>query len=117
MLTTVGLGLGTYVYVFVKGLDFFYDGVGCCTDFFMYPFSGITENSNNTDTLIRVFNQFGWKLCLMDYVIIDIFYCYRQPVYEVDISDVSWDLVKDGMEIGVKLKFNIKKIWNKFFSK
>ena len=118
VLTTVGLSLGAYFYFLDKILgDYFYAGVGCCTDFFMYSVSGITENDNNKDTLIRVFNHFGWKFSLMDYAIIDIFYCYRLPVCETDISDVSWSLVKDGTEIGVKVKFNLKKIWNRFFAK
>lgn len=109
-ITTVGISLNTFYYPFNKGLNFLYIGFGCRTDFLMYSGDDV-PSEHKKDSLIRLSPQIGWKQSIYDYVLIDIYYSYRFSVFSNDLPDFVTDITNNGNGLGVKLKFNLQKIW------
>lgn len=108
---TVGISGSVFFYPFAKGLNFLYFGGGCRTDFLMYD-GGDVPSDHKKDTLIRVFPQIGWKQNLFDWLLIDVYYSYR---FSLDSSsrlpEFVGDITNHGSGFGVKLKFNLSKLW------
>lgn len=113
-ITTVGISLNTFYYPFNKGLNFLYIGFGCRTDFLMYSGDDVPSD-HKKDSLIRLAPQIGWKQSIYDYVLIDIYYSYRFSVFSSDLPDSVADIKSNGNRFGVKLKFNLQKIFKAVF--
>ena len=115
-ITIVGLSLNTFYYPFNKCLNFLYVGFGCRTDFLMYS-GGDVSSDHTKDTLIRIYPQIGWKQSVYDYVLIDIFYSYRFSVSSTNLPEFITDITNNGSGLGIKLKFNLQKIWRAIFKR
>lgn len=113
-ITTVGISLNTFYYPFNKGLNFLYIGFGCRTDFLMYSGDDVPSD-HKKDSLIRLAPQIGWKQSIYDYVLIDIYYSYRFSVLSNDLPNFVADITSNGNGFGVKLKFNLQKIFKAVF--
>ena len=113
-ITTVGISLNTFYYPFNKGLNFLYIGFGCRTDFLMYSGDDVPSD-HKKDSLIRLAPQIGWKQSIYDYVLVDIYYSYRFSVFSSDLPDSVADITSNGNGFGVKLKFNLQKIFKAVF--
>ena len=113
-ITTVGISLNTFYYPFNKGLNFLYIGFGCRTDFLMYSGDDVPSD-HKKDSLIRLAPQIGWKQSIYDYVLVDIYYSYRFSVFSSDLPDSVADIKSNGNGFGVKLKFNLQKIFKAVF--
>ncbi len=108
-ITTVGIKLEALAYLFGSGLDKLYIGFGGGTDFLMYIDK---KDENEKDTVITIYPELGWKQNIFNFMMVDIFCGYRILMNKP--SDLSWqaDLVENGFEYGLRLKFNLGKIWN-----
>ena len=115
-ITTVGISLNTFYYPFNKGLNFLYIGFGCRTDFLMYSGDDVPSD-HKKDSLIRLAPQIGWKQSIYDYVLVDIYYSYRFSVLSNDLPNFVTDITNNGNGFGVKLKFNLQKIFKAVFRK
>ena len=113
-ITTVGISLNTFYYPFNKGLNFLYIGFGCRTDFLMYSGDDVPSD-HKKDSLIRFTPKIGWKQSIYDYVLVDIYYSYRFSVFSSDLPDSVTDITSNGNGFGVKLKFNLQKIFKAVF--
>ena len=113
-ITTVGISLNTFYYPFNKGLNFLYIGFGCRTDFLMYSGDDVPSD-HKKDSLIRFAPKIGWKQSIYDYVLVDIYYSYRFSVFSSDLPDSVADITSNGNGFGVKLKFNLQKIFKAVF--
>lgn len=107
---TVGISLSAFFYPFGKGLNFLYFGGGCRTDFLMYSGDDVSSD-HKKDTLTRVFPQIGWKQNLFDWLLIDVYYSYRFSVSSSELPEFVGDITDNGSGFGVKLKFNLSKLW------
>ena len=108
---TVGISGNVFFYPFDKGLNFLYFGGGCRTDFLMYD-GGDVPSDHKKDTLIRVFPQIGWKQNLFDWLLIDVYYSYRFSFdSSSELPEFVGDITNHGSGFGVKLKFNLSKLW------
>lgn len=115
-ITTVGISLNTFYYPFNKGLNFLYIGLGCRTDFLIYSGDDVSSD-HKKDSLIRLAPQIGWKQSIYDYVLIDIYYSYRFSVLSNDLPNFVTDITNNGNGFGIKLKFNLQKIWQAIFKR
>lgn len=113
-ITTVGISLNTFYYPFNKGLNFLYIGFGCRTDFLMYSGDDVPPD-HKKDSLIRFSPKIGWKQSIYDYVLVDIYYSYRFSVLSNDLPNFVTDITNNGNGFGVKLKFNLQKIFKAVF--
>ena len=113
-ITTVGISLNAFYYPLNKGLNFLYIGFGCRTDFLMYSGDDVSSD-HKKDTLIRFAPKIGWKQSIYDYVLIDIYYSYRFSVFSSNLPDSVADITSNGNGFGVKLKFNLQKIFKAVF--
>lgn len=107
--TTVGIRLEALFYPFGSGLDKLYLGFGGGTDFLMYIDK---ESEGSKDTIITVYPEIGWKQNFLNYVMVDVFFGYRILVNEPSLFSWQADLVDSGVEYGIRIKFNLKEIWN-----
>ena len=113
-ITTVGISLNAFYYPLNKGLNFLYVGFGCRTDFLMYSGDDVPSD-HKKDSLIRLAPKIGWKQSIYDYVLVDIYYSYRFSVFSSDLPDSVTDITSNGNGFGVKLKFNLQKIFKAVF--
>ena len=113
-ITTVGISLNAFYYPLNKGLNFLYVGFGCRTDFLMYSGDDVPSD-HKKDSLIRFTPKIGWKQSIYDYVLVDIYYSYRFSVFSSDLPDSVADIKSNGNGFGVKLKFNLQKIFKAVF--
>ena len=113
-ITTVGISLNAFYYPLNKGLNFLYVGFGCRTDFLMYSGDDVPSD-HKKDSLIRFTPKIGWKQSIYDYVLVDIYYSYRFSVFSSDLPDSVTDITSNGNGFGVKLKFNLQKIFKAVF--
>ena len=113
-ITTVGISLNAFYYPLNKGLNFLYVGFGCRTDFLMYSGDDVPSD-HKKDSLIRLAPKIGWKQSIYDYVLVDIYYSYRFSVFSNDLPDSVTDITSNGNGFGVKLKFNLQKIFKAVF--
>lgn len=113
-ITTVGISLNAFYYPLNKGLNFLYVGFGCRTDFLMYSGDDVPSD-HKKDSLIRLAPKIGWKQSIYDYVLVDIYYSYRFSVFSSDLPDSVADIKSNGNRFGVKLKFNLQKIFKAVF--
>ena len=103
-----------FYYPLNKGLNFLYVGFGCRTDFLMYSGDDVPSD-HKKDSLIRLAPKIGWKQSIYDYVLVDIYYSYRFSVFSSDLPDSVADIKSNGNGFGVKLKFNLQKIFKAVF--
>lgn len=113
-ITTVGISLNAFYYPLNKGLNFLYVGVGCRTDFLMYSGDDVPSD-HKKNSLTRFTPKIGWKQTIYDYLLVDIYYCYRFSVFSSDLPDSVADIKSNGNGFGVKLKFNLQKIFKAVF--
>lgn len=116
LVTTVGIKLEALFYPFGSGLDKLYIGFGGGSDFFMYNREDENGKSEK-DTVITIYPEIGWKQNFFDYVMVDVFFGYRILLNEPSLLSYKADLVDSGIKYGVRLKFNLVKIWNLIFKK
>ena len=107
IITTIGIGLDSYLYPFNKKLNWLYLGFGISTDFINY-----ISSKESGDTIIDLFPQIGWKQNIKNYVLIDFFYGYRITISNNNLPDYAKDLKKNNNEFGIRFKLNLKKIFN-----
>ncbi len=72
-------------------------------------------SDHKKDSLIRFTPKIGWKQSIYDYVLVDIYYSYRFSVFSSDLPDSVTDITSNGNGFGVKLKFNLQKIFKAVF--
>lgn len=113
---TVALGAAPLYYPFCRGLDRLYFGCGIYTEFLMYKGDNV-PSSHDKDTLIALVPRIGWKQNLFDYVMLDIFCAYNVEISDTNIPDFAGGLVKDGFEVGLKVKLNIPLLWRTIFKR
>lgn len=95
IITTVGIGLDSYLYPFNKKLNWLYLGFGISTDFINY----ISSKEESSDTIINLFPQIGCKQNIKNYVLIDFFYGYRITISNNNLPDYAKDLKKTTMNL------------------
>ena len=113
---TVGISLELLYYPFGRGLDWLYLGVGQNCDFIMYT-GGSMQGSKEKDTAINLYPQIGWKQNFLDYVMADIFVNYKIYLNENELHPAAQNILQKGFQYGIKIQFNLPKIWNRFFGK
>ena len=113
-ITTVGISLNAFYYPLNKGLNFLYVGFGCRTDFLMYSGDDVPSD-HKKNSLTRFTPKIGWKQTIYDYLLVDIYYCYRFSVFSSDLPDSVTDITSNRNGFGVKLKFNLQKIFKAVF--
>lgn len=116
LVTTVGIKLEGLFYPFGSGLDKLYIGFGGGSDFLMYDRKDENGKSEN-DVVITIYPEIGWKQNFFDYVMVDVFFGYRILLNEPSLLSYQADLVDSGIKYGVRVKFNIVKIWKWIFRK
>ncbi|MBD5446855.1 MAG: hypothetical protein HDR32_03745 [Treponema sp.] len=111
--TTVGLQLEALCYPFARGLDWLYVGGGCGTDFIMYNGNALPDREQS-DALITLLGEIGWKQNFFDYVMADAFVGYRLPLNDGD-NAFSNKITRKGLRYGIHIKLNLPVILRRIF--